>query len=74
MSTRIGIGIDIGKSVGSAIQYLFDDTAEGGTTYMRKAVRMQGSDEVYCVDIALIALGFAGVEDTDFEMIYGIIL
>jgi hypothetical protein len=55
-------------------QYLFDDTAEGGTTYMRKIVRMQGGDEIYCVDVTLTELGFSGVEDTDFEMIYGNII
>jgi hypothetical protein len=80
----IGVGPYIGigpsrkssKSSGSssASQYLFDDTAEGGTTYMREVVRMQGVDEIYCVDIALTPLGFAGVEGTDFEMIYGNII
>jgi len=50
--------------------YCFSD----GDTFMRKGIRVVDSEQIFGVDIAISEDGFAGVEDTDFEMIYGIIL
>lgn len=49
--------------------YYFDD----GETYMRKGLRFDDPDQKLVVDLRLTDdPGFEGVEDTDFEMIYGI--
>jgi hypothetical protein len=71
----IGIGIGISKmrsdyqSLQSQYWY-FDD----GETYMRKGTRFIDPNQKFGVDIRLTdSPGFAGIEDTDFEMIYPII-
>jgi hypothetical protein len=49
--------------------YYFDD----GDTYMRKGIRFVNPDQKFGVDVRITDdPGFGGVEDTDFEMIYGI--
>jgi len=67
---RIG-GLKIGSSSSGYWTQLFNDTPDGGTTYLRKVVRMQGVNEIYSVDIRLTeSPGFNGVENIDFVSIY----
>jgi len=62
------------KSVDSFIwlgYYYFDD----GETFIRKGMRFDDPDQKLVVDVRLTdSPGWHGVEDTDFEMIYGILL
>jgi len=57
--------------IASPEYWTFDD----GSTYMRKGVMFVDPDQKFGVDIRLTdSPGFGGVEDTDFEMIYPIII
>lgn len=73
MSTHVALGTNIGSVKEAALAlssyYYFDD----GEAYMRKGVRFDDPDQNFVVDIRLTdSPGFNGVEDTDFEVIYGI--
>ena len=51
---------------------LFTELIDGIPVSMIKRVRTKDAVELYAVDLKLTDIGFAGVEDTDYEMIYGI--
>lgn len=70
----IGIGIGIGRGKGSSLSSLFTELIDGIPVSMIKRVRTKDAVELYCVDLKLTDTGFPGVEDTDFELIYGVII
>ena len=51
---------------------LFTELIDGIPVSMIKRVRTKDAVELYVVDLKLTDTGFAGVEDIDYEMIYGI--
>lgn len=74
MGIKIGIGIGIGGSSGSRWTSLFTELIDGIPVSMIKRVRTKDAVELYAVDLKLTDTGFTGVEDIDFELIYGVII
>jgi len=58
--------------VGHYQSSLFTELIDGIPVFMIKRTRTKDSVELYAVDLKLTDTGFAGVEDTDYEMIYGV--
>ena len=74
VAIRIG-GLAVGSS-GSSFQTqtpsLFTEIIDGIPVSMIKRTRTKDAVELYVVDLKLTDTGFAGVEDNDYEMIYGV--